>query len=104
MCVDGVLGAGRGGGLRAVAAGAVQRVSAPPGGVGIQHTQRERQLIPGRAGLTEEREEGRKMRGQFCTSVKILPRRYRSWICLTRFKKHSRTFPDADMARALSPW
>lgn len=59
VCVYGVLGAGRGGGLRAVAAGAVQRVSAPPGGVGIQRTQRERQLIPGRAGLTEGRKERR---------------------------------------------
>lgn len=59
MCVYGVLGAGRGGGLRAVAAGAVQRVPASPGGVRIQRTQRERQLVPGRARLTEE---GRKMR------------------------------------------
>lgn len=60
MCVYGVLGARRGGGLRAVAAGAVQRVSAPPGGVRIQRAQRERQLIPGRAGLAEGKEKNRK--------------------------------------------
>lgn len=59
MCVYGVLGAGRGGGLRAVAAGAVQGVPASPGGVRIQRTQRECQLVPGRARLTEE---GRKMK------------------------------------------
>lgn len=60
VCVYGVLGAGRGGGLRAVAAGAVQRVPASPGGIRIQRTQGERQLTPGRARLTEE---GRTMRG-----------------------------------------
>lgn len=68
VCVYGVLGAGRGGGLRAVAAGAVQRVPASPGGVRIQRTQRERQLIPGRARL-----QGRGRRGWwFCTSVRGL--------------------------------
>lgn len=51
VCVYGVLGAGRGGGLRAVAAGTVQRVPAAPRGVRIQRTQRQRQLIPGRARL-----------------------------------------------------
>lgn len=68
VCVYGVLGAGRGGGLRAVAAGAVQRVPASPGGVRIQRTQRERQLVPGRARLTEG---GRKMRGRFCKKISI---------------------------------
>lgn len=51
VCVYGVLGAGRGGGLSAVAAGTVQRVPAAPRGVRIQRTQRQRQLIPGRARL-----------------------------------------------------
>lgn len=51
--VDGVLRAGRRGGLRAVTAGAVQRVPAAPRGVGVQRSQRQGQLIPGRAGLME---------------------------------------------------
>lgn len=50
----GVLGAGGGGGLGAVAAGAVERVPASPWGVRIQRTQRQRQLVPGRAGLREK--------------------------------------------------
>ena len=59
MRVDGVLGAGRGGGLGAVAAGAVQRIPAAPRGLGIQRAQRQRQLIAARAGLRgeEHREE-----------------------------------------------
>lgn len=50
---DGVLGAGRGGGLRAVAAGAVQGVSAGARAVRIQppSAQRESQLLPRRLGL-----------------------------------------------------
>lgn len=55
MCVDGVLRARRGGGLGAVAAGTVQRIPAAPRGLGIQRAQRQRQLIPARAGLTGER-------------------------------------------------
>lgn len=58
VCVDGVLRAGRGGGLGAVPAGTVKGVPAAPRGVRIQRTQRQRQLIPGRARL-RERERGR---------------------------------------------
>lgn len=54
VCVDGVLGAGRRGGLGAVAAGTVQRVPAAPRGARVQGAQRQRQLIPGRARLQEE--------------------------------------------------
>lgn len=49
--VNGVLGAGRGGGLGAVAAGAVQRVPAAPGGVRMKCSQRQRQLLTGRTRL-----------------------------------------------------
>lgn len=59
MCVYGVLRAGRGGGLGAVAAGTVQRVPAAPRGVRIQRAQRQRQLIPGRARLREREDEVR---------------------------------------------
>ncbi len=59
VCVYGVLRAGRGGGLGAVATGTVQRVPAAPRGVRIQRTQRQRQLIPGRARLSEREDEVR---------------------------------------------
>lgn len=54
VCVYGVLRAGGGGGLGAVAAGAVQRVPTSPWGIRIQRTQRQCQLVPGRAGLREK--------------------------------------------------
>lgn len=43
--VDGVLGAGRGGRLSAVSAGAVQGVPAAPRGVRMKRSQRQRQLL-----------------------------------------------------------
>lgn len=52
MGVDGVLGAGRRGGLRAVAAGAVQRVAAAARRVRRQCAKSQGQLIPGRTRLT----------------------------------------------------
>lgn len=57
MGVDGVLRAGRGGGLGAVAAGAVQRVSAAPGSLGTQSSQGQGELLLGRTGLGRDRQQ-----------------------------------------------
>lgn len=70
--VYGVLRAGRGGGLGAVAAGAVQRVPAAPRRVRGQRSQGQGQLVLGRSRLSGEREgerPGLKVKERRCSGA-----------------------------------